>query len=227
MQKMVTKGTKKTNPSNGKAATADSKSSDKAVVSTSAQPETDTIQTAPPWPRNDLLAFNNARSLPVTCKADIKKLSSYNNRKYNDAWSQYHSIFYNGLLRMNFKPTKFICDATTQKMGILQDAKQMWANMGLGDLGYTPEPIYQELVIQFLSSVVLLLRMRLLKLLVKEHSLFSQVVCFMRCLFMSCVPYLDSRLNMKIALSPSFQVPFCCGKKSISLIFFLGKRRLR
>lgn len=56
---------------------------------------------------------------------------------------------------MNFKPTKFICDATTQKMRILQDVKQMWANMGLGDLGYTPEPIYHELVINFLSSVVL------------------------------------------------------------------------
>ncbi|KAL0743003.1 hypothetical protein Bca4012_084516 [Brassica carinata] len=85
----------------------------------------------------------------------LKQISSYTNHDYNAGWSGYHCILYNGLLRMTFKPTKFICDYMTKEMGIVLDVKKMWKNMGLGTLGYNSEPMYPELVIQFLSSVEL------------------------------------------------------------------------
>ena len=56
---------------------------------------------------------------------------------------------------MRLKPTKFICDYTTKELGIVRDVKKMWKNMGLGTLGYNPQPLYPDLVIQFLSSVEL------------------------------------------------------------------------
>ncbi|KAG2304606.1 hypothetical protein Bca52824_033257 [Brassica carinata] len=105
-----------------------------------------------------LTPFSRSRTIhgePVSSKRMLKQISAYTNRDYNAAWSDYHCILYNGLLRMTFKPTKFICDYTTKEIGIVRDVKKMWKNMGLGTLGYNPEPMYPELVIQFLSSVEL------------------------------------------------------------------------
>ncbi|KAG2249803.1 hypothetical protein Bca52824_089431 [Brassica carinata] len=91
----------------------------------------------------------------ISSKKELRELASYTKRDYYAGWSDYHCIIYNGLLRMRLKPTKFICDYTTKELGILQDVKKMWKNMGLGTLGYNPQPLYPDLVIQFLSSVEL------------------------------------------------------------------------
>ncbi|KAF3530734.1 hypothetical protein DY000_02038326 [Brassica cretica] len=85
----------------------------------------------------------------------LKQLASYASRDYYAGWSDYHCILYNGLQRMTLKPTKFICEYTTKELGIMRDVKKMWKNMGLGTLGYNPQPIYPDLVIQFQSSVEL------------------------------------------------------------------------
>ncbi|KAG2332317.1 hypothetical protein Bca52824_003497 [Brassica carinata] len=127
-------------------------------TSTSAQPQSNESLAAAPWPRDPLTPFSDLRTIhgePVSSKRMLKQISAYTNRDYNAAWSDYHCILYNGLLRMTFKPTKFICDYTTKEIGIVRDVKKMWKNMGLGTLGYNPEPMYPELVIQFLSSVEL------------------------------------------------------------------------
>ncbi|KAF2586515.1 hypothetical protein F2Q70_00035083 [Brassica cretica] len=85
----------------------------------------------------------------------LKQLASYASGDYYAGWSDYHCILYNGLQRMTLKPTKFICEYTTKELGIMRDVKKMWKNIGLGTLGYNPQPIYPDLVIQFLSSVEL------------------------------------------------------------------------
>ncbi|KAL0771013.1 hypothetical protein Bca101_036164 [Brassica carinata] len=129
-----------------------------SATSSSAQPQSNESLAAAPWPRDPLTPFSDLRTIhgePVSSKRMLKQISAYTNRDYNAAWSDYHCILYNGLLRMTFKPTKFICDYTTKEIGIMRDVKKMWKNMGLGTLGYNPEPMYPELVIQFLSSVEL------------------------------------------------------------------------
>ncbi|KAJ0245931.1 hypothetical protein HA466_0175350 [Hirschfeldia incana] len=155
---MAKKGAKKKNQEAPPAAAATASSSD--------QPESNAPREAAPWPRDPLTPFNDLityHGQPIDSKKMLKELSVYKNRDYNAAWSNYHCILYNGLQRMTFKPTKFICDFTTKELGLVRDVKKMWKNMGLGTLGYNPEPLYPELVIQFLSSVELHYRSELHK----------------------------------------------------------------
>ncbi|KAG2329468.1 hypothetical protein Bca52824_000648 [Brassica carinata] len=114
-----------------------------SATSSSAQPQSNESLAAAPWPRDPLTPFSDLRTIhgePVSSKRMLKQISAYTNRDYNAAWSDYHCILYNGLLRMTFNPTKFICDYTTKEIGILRDVKKMWKNMGLGTLGYNSNP---------------------------------------------------------------------------------------
>ncbi|KAJ4871006.1 Uncharacterized protein Rs2_47368 [Raphanus sativus] len=142
---MVKKYTKKKNQ---KTPSDASQTHDTVAASSSAQPECDESLEAAPWPRDPLTLFENIRLRgrhSIESKKMLKEVSSYSNRDYNAAWSDYHCIHYNGLQRMTFKPTKFIFDYTTKEMEIVKYVKKMWKNMGLGTLGYNPEPIYPDL----------------------------------------------------------------------------------
>lgn len=134
------------------------KKTKETAASTSAQPESDEPREAAPWPRDPLTPFSKLPTIhnrQISSKKELRELASYAHRDYYAGWSDYHCILYNGLQRMRFKPTKFICDYTTKELGIVRDVKKMWKNMGLGTLGYNPQPLYPDLVIQFLSSVEL------------------------------------------------------------------------
>ncbi|KAH0904152.1 hypothetical protein HID58_043655 [Brassica napus] len=140
------------------AAPAATQTRDTTAASTSAQPESGEPREAAPWPRDPLTPFSKLPTIHnrlISSKKELRELASYTNRDYYAGWSDYHCILYNGLQRMRLKPTKFICDYTTKELGILRDVKKMWKNMGLGTLGYNPQPLYPDLVIQFLSSVEL------------------------------------------------------------------------
>ncbi|KAH0864279.1 hypothetical protein HID58_081490 [Brassica napus] len=131
---------------------------DTTAASTSAQPESDEPREAAPWPRDPLTPFSKLPTIHnrhISSKKELRELASYTHRDYYASWSDYHCILYNGLQQMRLKPTKFICDYTTKELGIVRDVKKMWKNMGLGTLGYNPQPLYPDLVIQFLSSVEL------------------------------------------------------------------------
>ncbi|KAH0938190.1 hypothetical protein HID58_005651 [Brassica napus] len=134
------------------------KKTKETATSTSAPPESDEPREAAPWPRDPLTPFSKLPTIhnrQISSKKELRELASYAHRDYYAGWSDYHCILHNGLQRMRFKPTKFICDYTTKELGIVRDVKKMWKNMGLGTLGYNPQPLYLDLVIQFVSSVEL------------------------------------------------------------------------
>ncbi|KAH0886610.1 LOW QUALITY PROTEIN: hypothetical protein HID58_062706 [Brassica napus] len=155
VQKMVKKeGPKKTKET----APAATQTRDTTAASTAAQPESDEPREAAPWPHDPLTPFSKLPTIHnrhISSKKELRELASYTHRDYYAGWSDYHCILYNGLQRMRLKPTKFICDYTTKELGIVRDVKKMWKNMGLETLGYNPQPLYPDLVIQFLSSVEL------------------------------------------------------------------------
>ncbi|KFK22747.1 hypothetical protein AALP_AAs50640U000100 [Arabis alpina] len=85
----------------------------------------------------------------------VQAMLGYISRKSGNAWDDFNSLFYNGLLQVSMAPTRFICPRTLQGMGIAEDVRDMLRKMGLGTLAYKTYPLYPDLVRQFLASVEL------------------------------------------------------------------------
>ncbi|KAF2550072.1 hypothetical protein F2Q68_00034031 [Brassica cretica] len=119
---------------------------------TSTSPPTPPVRYQHHWPREreddsiplfDHFANPRAAAKSLECK----------NRAIRDEWDDYDSIFYNEWLKVSIEPTGFVDPDVIRRLGIRENLKDMFVDLGMGNMATNPHVLYPDMVRQFMATV--------------------------------------------------------------------------
>ncbi|CAN8320718.1 unnamed protein product [Cochlearia groenlandica] len=70
-----------------------------------------------------------------------------------DFWDEFDTMFYNGMILIKMESRRFICEASLEKLDIKDEIRRLHGLIGLGHIGYTRYPLYDDAARQFFASV--------------------------------------------------------------------------
>ncbi|KAF3512925.1 hypothetical protein F2Q69_00009933 [Brassica cretica] len=70
-----------------------------------------------------------------------------------DTWDDYDNIFYNERLKVSIEPTRFVDPDVIRALGIKSDLKDLFEELGMGNMATNPQALYPEVVCQFMATV--------------------------------------------------------------------------
>ncbi|KAF3493847.1 hypothetical protein DY000_02052739 [Brassica cretica] len=122
------------------------------VGGSSAAPPPPPVRDQYPWPREhedepippfDHFDDTHKAAKSVACR----------NRPIVDTRDDYDSIFFNEWLKVSIEPTRFVDPDVIRALGIKSGLKDLFVELGMGNLATNPQVLYPELVRQFMATV--------------------------------------------------------------------------